>query len=179
MTELLPDAATASVDVRLAVDGDTAAFTRLVAAYHADLARVVYAIAGDPVLTEEAVQAAWAKAWRKLASVRDPGRLRPWLLAIAVNEARQIVRRDRRVSVVELDPRDPGPAQADPAVGIGRLDLRRALDRLAPDDRALIALRYVAGFDATEIGAMTGRSASGTRTRLSRLTARLREELGR
>jgi RNA polymerase sigma-70 factor (ECF subfamily) len=104
--------------------------------------------------------------------------VRPWLLAIVVNEARQIIRRRRRVSVVELDPNAPAASGADPAVGIARLDLVRALAHLDPDDRALLALRYVAGLDAIELGAATGRSPSGTRARLSRLTARLRKELG-
>ena len=48
---------------------------------------------------------------------------------------------------------------------------------LSAEDRALLALRYVAGFDATEIGRALGMSASGVRSRLSRLVARLRTEL--
>ena len=65
----------------------------------------------------------------------------------------------------------------DPATGIDRLDLRVAMARLVPDDRALLAMRYVAGFDSTELGAAVGLSPSGTRVRLSRLLGRLREEL--
>ena len=49
--------------------------------------------------------------------------------------------------------------------------------RLEPDDRALLAMRYVAGFDATELAAATGISPSGTRSRLERLLRRLREDL--
>jgi len=49
--------------------------------------------------------------------------------------------------------------------------------RLDPADRGLLAMRYLAGLTAEEIGTATGRSASGVRTRLSRLIARLREDL--
>ena len=42
---------------------------------------------------------------------------------------------------------------------------------------ALIAMRYVIGFDATELAAAIGLSPSGTRTRLERVLARLRQEL--
>ena len=38
------------------------------------------------------------------------------------------------------------------------MDLAHAFARLAPDDRALLSMRYVAGFDATELGRATGRS---------------------
>ena len=52
-----------------------------------------------------------------------------------------------------------------------------ALSTLSPDDRALIALRYLAGVETEAIARATGRTASGTRTRLSRLLTRLREEV--
>lgn len=165
-------------DVELAAEGDESAFARLVAGHHAQMTRVAYVITGDQALAQDAVQAAWLAAWRGLASVRDPLRIRPWLLRIAVNEARQISRRRRQTRVVELDPRLEAAGRADPAVGISRLDLVRVLGGLSADDRALLALRYVAGIDATELGALTGRSASGTRTRLTRLKAHLRQELG-
>jgi len=38
------------------------------------------------------VQSARSIAWRKLSSLRDPERLRPWLVSVAANEARQLVR---------------------------------------------------------------------------------------
>ena len=57
------------------------------------------------------------------------------------------------------------------------MDLADAFSRLSPDDRTLLALRYVAGFDSTELGRATGMSASGTRARLARLLDRLRSEL--
>jgi RNA polymerase sigma-70 factor, ECF subfamily len=61
----------------------------------------------------------------------------------------------------------------DPAI----TDLAIALRRLPPEDRTLLALRYVAGFDATEIGRELRMSPSGVRSRLARLVARLRTEL--
>ena len=178
MTSLAPVAAVEPADVQLAAAGDTAAFARLVTRHHADMARVAYVITGDAGLAEDAVQSAWLTSWARLPSLREPSRVRPWLFAIVLNEARQIMRRRRRVAVVEIDPNIRAAATADPATGIARLDLVRALAHLDPDDRALLALRYVAGLDAVELGAATGRSASGTRARLSRLTARLRKELG-
>jgi DNA-directed RNA polymerase specialized sigma24 family protein len=39
-------------------------------------------------------------------------------------------------------------------------------------------MRYLAGFDATELAYATGRSPSGTRARLARLLQRLERELG-
>lgn len=164
-------------DIRRAVAGDHAAFTRIVQAHHGEMTRLAYVIAGDESLAQDAAQSAWVVAWSKLGSMREPSRLRAWLLSIAANEARQIARRRRRHPVREIDADVPGNPRSDPATSIDRLDLVRALGALAPDDRAVLALRYVAGFDASAIGAATGRSATATRSKLSRLIARLREDL--
>ena len=178
MSGIAPTAAIGRSDVELAADGDEVAFGRLVALHYDDMAKVAFVVIGDRSLAEDAVQSAWVRAWSRLRSLRDPARVRGWLLTIAANEARQIVRRNRRVTLVELDTDIEAATRTDPAARIDRLDLVRVLNGLSPDDRALLALRYVAGVDAPELGSMTGRSASGTRARLSRLTARLRKELG-
>ena len=73
---------------------------------------------------------------------------------------------------------DPTATMPDPASHAGDIDLRNALARLKPEDRELIALRYVAGFDSTELARAMGLSPSGTRARLARLLGRLRSELG-
>jgi RNA polymerase sigma factor (sigma-70 family) len=161
----------------LAAGGDAAAFEQIVATHHAEMRRVGFLITGDPDLAQDAVQQAWQIAWRRLPTVRDPARLRSWLIAIAANEARQLVRRGRRRSELEQHMDPPGWYGTDPGSGLENLDLIEALERLKIEDRVLLALRYVAGFDSTEIARMAGGSASGIRTRLSRLVQRLREEL--
>jgi RNA polymerase sigma factor (sigma-70 family) len=98
-------------------------------------------------------------------------------VSIAANEARQLVRRRRRRVVVELAVAGASTPDVDPAGRVADLDLANALAALDPDDRALLALRYVAGFDATELAKAIGRSPSGTRARLARLLDRLRTEL--
>ena len=160
-----------------AAAGDEAAFSQIVAAHHADLRRVSYVICGDLDLVDDAVQQAWLIAWRKMGSVREASRLRAWLLAIAANETRQILRRRRRRPEVELDPGWHDQFADDPFRPDDGLDLARALAGLSPDDRSLLALRYVASLNATEIARVSGRTAGGVRSRLARLLARLRKEM--
>jgi len=160
-----------------AVAGDETAFARIVAAYHADMVRVAYGICGEQDLALDAVQAAWLIAWRKPRHDREPDHLRSWLVAVAANEARHVVRRRHSGSVVELMVESPDAGAPDPADEIRRLDLVNALRRLKPDERSLIAMRYGAELDSTEIGPLLGISASGVRVRLSRIMGRLRKEL--
>src|SRR5262245_45179857 len=163
--------------VALAVEGDEAAFARIVQRHHDDMSRVSFIICGSIDLAEEAVQSAWSIAWRKLGSLRDPERLRQWLVSLAANETRQLVRRRRRREVIEPEVAISAGTPEDPDARTTDLDLANALARLDPRDRALLALRYVAGFDATELSRATGLSPSGTRARLARLLERLRMEL--
>jgi RNA polymerase sigma factor (sigma-70 family) len=160
-----------------AVAGDEAAFARIVATYHADMVRVAYGICGEPDLALDAVQAAWLIAWRKLSTVREAEHLRSWLVAVAANEARHVVRRRHPGPVVELELVPPDADAHDPGAEIRRLDLVNALRRLTPEERSLIAMRYGAELDSAEIGPLLGISASGVRARLARLMGRLRKEL--
>ena len=175
--ELALSAGIPATTVADAAAGDADALARIVGAHHDDMARIAFVICGDPDLAQDAVQSAWPVAWRKLGTLREPNRLRPWLMAVAANEARQLMRSRRRELVVQIDVADAGTSRSDPAGNPGVTDLAIALRRLSSDDRALLALRHVAGFDATEIGRALGISASGVRSRLARLLDRLRTEL--
>jgi RNA polymerase sigma factor (sigma-70 family) len=112
-----------------------------------------------------------------LRRLNDPTRLRQWLVAIAANEARQQLRRQRRRVVTELRAEGPRDDEEGTQLWSGRLDLRNALARLSPQDRQLLALRYIAGFDSAELSRVTGLTPSGTRARLQRLLAALRDDL--
>jgi RNA polymerase sigma-70 factor, ECF subfamily len=148
---------------------DHADFAALVHRYHPDLLRVAYVVLGDRELAEDAAQAAWARAWQRMHQLRDPAKVRSWLVAVAANEARQIARKGR--------PRlDRGSAsgygsEADPAL----IDLSRALAGLPPEDRQLLGLRYVSGLTSAEIGTELGMSAGAVRHRLMRIVGRLRD----
>jgi RNA polymerase sigma-70 factor (ECF subfamily) len=168
--------------VRAAASGDGVAFERLVALHHEDLRRVCSLVTGNDSVADDAVQAAWAIAWRKMGAVRDPGRFRAWMASVAINEARRQIKRGGRRNVVEIQPNESADigfgSGGDPQSAVSSIDLRNALSRLSPDDRALLGLRYVAGFDSGEIAAATGRTASGVRSRLARLLDQLEKELG-
>jgi RNA polymerase sigma factor (sigma-70 family) len=161
--------------IERAIAGDEMAFASIVAAHNDDMARIAYLVSGSLEVAEDAVQAAWAIAWRRLGSLRDPTRLRAWLMSVAANEARQLGRGNRRRRVRELAVGSGGQsADTDQATLI---DLANAVAALDLGDRTLIGLRYIAGLDSTEIGRELGLSASGVRVRLHRLMTRLRQEL--
>ena len=170
------DAATSPTTVELAASGDEVAFARLIAEHHEPMVRAAYVVVGHPELAREAAQNAWVIAGKRLSSLRQPERVRSWLVAISANEARGLVRRAKRRKVAEIQDAPPAPV-LEPTDAIDLIDLERALAKLTPDERGLLALRYVNGLDSTDIAHQLGISASGVRSRLSRLVERLRKEL--
>lgn len=161
-----------------AAAGDESAFRALVDASHRDILGLCYSITRDAELAADAAQAAWIRAWQSLPGLREPERLHSWLSTIAANEARALLRRRRRASIVPLEVAIDEPTHSSRGgQGVEDIDLVVALARLAPDDRALLALRYIAGLNATELAAALGISPSGTRARLARLLRRLEGEL--
>ena len=160
--------------VARAARGDRAAFTVLVTKHHPDMLRLAGVIVGDPDIARDAVQTAWQRAWTGLRGMRDHDRIRPWLLSITANEARQILRRRRPV---EPMPDDLLAGISDPVDHFDDLDLKAALDRLDSRDRELLGLRYVFGFNSVELATQFGLSPEGVRSRLKKLIDRLRSEL--
>jgi len=162
--------------VEAAAMGDHEAFARIMASHDGDMTRICMVMCGDVQVARDAVQAAWPIAWRRLGTLRDPARLRPWLMSIAANEARQILRGEyRRQSRERQVMSDPPP---DPSARVERLDLAAAVGRLSPDERRLVALRYGAGLTSFELAQQLGGSPASVRGKLARLIERLRRDIG-
>jgi RNA polymerase sigma-70 factor (ECF subfamily) len=177
---------TADRVVPQALAGDEAAFRWIVESFSSDMRQVCFVVTGDLELAEEAVAASWPIAWRKLSSLRKPSSLRPWLVSIAAREARRFgkakssrVVREISMSGTAYGAERGSPVRSDigPHDRVESIDLANVLVRLDPDDRALLALRYVAGLNSTELARFTGLTPAGTRARLQRLLDRLRREL--
>jgi RNA polymerase sigma-70 factor (ECF subfamily) len=129
-------------------------------------------------LAEDLLQDSFYEAFRcrdQLGQIDSP---EAWLFGIARNRALAALRRRRRLRSVldRLVQRPEASARDDLELLALRDLLQRTLD---PDDRALLILRYLHGFEATELAAMTGRSPEAVRQRLSRARARLIRASGR
>jgi DNA-directed RNA polymerase specialized sigma24 family protein len=124
--------------IERAIAGDEMAFARIVAAHHGDMARISFFVCGDADIAEEAEQAAWAVAYRRLKGPRR-GSLRP----VADVDRRQRGPPDGPEPALANRPSCPSPT------GPGRdtdhaalIDLADALGRLDPRDRAIVGLRH-------------------------------------
>jgi len=163
---------------------------------HADaMLRVAAALVGTAD-AEDAAQEAILRAWQAWPTLREQGAIRAWLLRITVNVCRDWRRgrfgtRQRLTESLSASAYEGaevgasvGASFATPGADPGAsdyaaaLDLRSALRTLDDDLRAIVALRYYAGMDATMVGAALGIPPATVRTRLRRALALLRDRLG-
>ena len=167
--------------IALAQNGDGDAYASLVRA-HQDIAfRTAMLITQDAAEAEEAAQDGFVKAWRALRRFRAGEPLRPWLLTIVANEARNRRRSAGRRTALAL--RVPLPDEADRSAesqviaSQERAALLEAMSRLRDDDRLVLGCRYLLELSEAETAAALGVKQGTVKSRTSRALERLRGEV--
>ena len=163
--------------------GDRDALGVLVTRHQRAALRTAFAIGGSESEAEDVTQEAFVKAFRSLRRFEDGRPLRPWLMQIVANEARNRRRsRGRRERLaVRAASVAGGPSGSAEDLALGEVtagELRAALTRLDDRDRTVIALRYFAGLSEAETAAALEVPPGTVKSRLSRALDRLRTELG-
>lgn len=155
--------------------GDTGLFGLLVERYSAPIFGLVQRIVQDRTLAEDVTQDTFIRAYEHIGSFRGACAPATWLYRIAYNQA---LKECRRRSFSSLDAvREP--AEEEPSDS--RYDeqtvarMRRALDRLGPEERALVKLFYEEDRPVAEIAEIAGMSTGNVKVRLYRLRGRIRQ----
>jgi RNA polymerase sigma-70 factor (ECF subfamily) len=166
--------------------GDVAAYEELVRRYQDVAIRTAYLVCPEAD-ADDAVQESFLKAYAALPRFRDGAPLRPWLLRIVTNEARNRRRSAGRrqglaVRAAAASGDRPG-SQTVPgpeAVVIAaetRTELLAALGTLRDDDREVLGARFLLDLSEAETAETLGLPRGTVKSRTSRALARLREAL--
>jgi RNA polymerase sigma-70 factor (ECF subfamily) len=182
--------------------GDDEAFRALTEPHRRELQVHCYRILGSLQDAEDAVQETLLAAWRGLAGFEERASLRAWLYRIATNRCLNALRAGgRRPMTVGSGPTDPpeptrrsepiwlqpypdelleglpdgapGPDaryEAKEAVGLAFVS---GLQRMPPQQRAVLVLRDVLGYRAGEVAAMLETSEASVNSALQRARAAL------
>lgn len=170
--------------VSAAKGGDHRAYAKLLERHQGVAFRAAYLITGSAAEAEDATQDACLKAWLALDRFRPGAPFRPWLVQIAINEARNRRRSSGRRAALALrlqdEPAGAGvapSAEAHALLAAERTRLLAAVQALREDDQLVIAARYFLGLSETEAGIALGLRRGTVKSRLSRALARLQAHL--
>jgi RNA polymerase sigma factor (sigma-70 family) len=145
---------------------------------HVDAAyRLAWAILGNDGDAEDAIQDAFALAWRHRRDLRDPARFDAWFGRILVNVCRQRLKQRSRQRIRALESDDG--AAPDPLAQVSARDsVVRAMSRLGPDHRIVILLRYWADMTVEEIAARLDVPEGTVKSRLHYALRSMRDRMG-
>src|SRR2546427_6151232 len=120
------------------LSGDQEAFGVVIRRYEPGLLRYAARMLGSRDAAVDAVAEGFVRAYRHLASCRDPARLRTWLYRIVANRCKSHLARRSRAEV-SLDDAPPIADAADSEAMVERNEqmerVQRALATLPPDKR--------------------------------------------
>jgi RNA polymerase sigma-70 factor (TIGR02960 family) len=185
--------------------GDEQAFRKLTDPYRGELLVHCYQILGSVADAEDMLQETLLAAWRGLQGFEGRSSLRSWLHRIAVNGCLNALRdRSRRPREVPLMPQPPQPTRLTDPVWVdpypdvlldglpdaapgpeARYDTKEsielafitALQHLPPRQRAVLVLRDVLGYRASEVAGVLDTTEASVKGALQRARAALQARL--
>ena len=151
--------------------GDREAFGLIVRRYESGLLRFATRVLGGRDAAADAVAESLVRAYRHLASCRDPTRLRTWLYRIVANRCKSHLAR-RATGDVSLDDVPPIADPADNEAALERVQqiavVEQALAMLSPEKREAFVLKHVEGMSYQEMAAVTGERIPTLKMRVHR-----------
>ncbi|MDG4794745.1 RNA polymerase sigma factor [Micromonospora sp. WMMD1082] len=164
--------------------GDPEAFRELFDEHARSVYNHAFRLTGNWSVAEDVVSLTFLEAWRlrdRVDGGSERGSLRPWLLGIATNVARNVRRAARRHDdALARLPRADAVAPDFAEEATGRIDNRRrlavvraALAALRGPEREVLALCVWAGLDYAEAAEALGVPVGTVRSRLSRARRKL------
>jgi len=159
--------------------GQLDAFEELVRRHRLATYRVALRMLGDASDAEDATQDAFVQAWRNLGGFRADAAFPTWMYRIVTNRCLNMLRARRRTEPLPDD--REAPASRPDRIAEARWqvqDLKLAILRLTPEQRAPLVLRELQGCSYEEIAEALDVSISAVKSRLHRARLELLSAMG-
>ena len=165
--------------VRECLAGDPQAFAELVERYEKPVFNVAARMLRNPEDARDVTQTVFLKAYQNLSSYDPKFRFYSWIYRMAINESIDILRlRGRSAGPVDeqLAADDASPAES-LAVDELREVVLDAVQKLNPEQRAVIVLKYFVDRSYEDMGQILGIEASTVKSRLYEARQQLKDQL--
>jgi RNA polymerase sigma-70 factor (ECF subfamily) len=170
--------------IREILKGDSGSFSPLVVKYNHLAYSLSMKILNKREDAEEAAQDAFIKAYNSLSSFQNGSTFKTWFFRIVYNTSISRLR-TRKINEVKIDDVKISDAEiqaTEDAVGHLNSDDRQkylgiGLERLDPEERALLKLYYYDDFSMEEISVVTNLTVSNVKVKIHRSRKRLLQEM--
>jgi len=170
--------------IREILKGDSGSFSQLVEKYNHLAYSLSMKILNRREEAEEAAQDAFIKAYNSLGTFQNSSSFKTWFFRIVYNTSISRLRARKNVEV-KFDDVKISDADIQSTEGaIGQLStndrqkyLQAGLERLEPDERALLKMYYYDDFSMEEVSVITGLTVSNVKVKIHRSRKRLLMEL--
>jgi RNA polymerase sigma factor (sigma-70 family) len=167
------------------LSGNRDAFGRIVAQYQSLICSLAYSATGSLSQSEDLAQETFLAAWKQLADLREPDKLRAWLCGIARNLINYSLRRQGRepshaAELLEMMEEPPSLEPLPPDQAIGREEeaiLWRSLERIPEIYREPLVLFYREHQSIERVAQNLELSEDAVKQRLSRGRKLLHEQV--
>src|SRR6266403_2551669 len=185
---LKPDAPSLKEVIRLAQQGDAAAFETIYQLHSRRVYALCLRMSGDPVEAEDLTQEAFLQLFRKIHTFRGESAFSSWMHRLTANIVLMRFRK-KRVAAVSLDELTRSDEERErPIIEFGapdlrlvgvfdRVNLQTAIEQLPEGYKSMFVLHDVHGFEHNEIATMLGCSVGNSKSQLHKARKRLRELL--
>ena len=183
---MTPPAASEEEDlVNASLAGNREAFGQIVTRHQALVCSLAYSATGSLTQSEDLAQDTFIAAWKHLAELREPAKLRSWLCGIARNLINNSVRTQgrepsHRAEALEdiIEPRSPEPSPGERAISREEAEiLWRALERIPETYREPLVLFYREHQSVEAVAQELELTEEAVRQRLARGRKLLQEEV--
>ena len=160
---------------------DTRACETLMRRYNRRLYRIARSILSNDDMAEEAVRAAYIRAFANLDRYEPAGKFGAWLARLAFNEALTLRRHSPGgAPMASKQPAAVGVPAVDAAdAAASKQQLEDAIDALPEVFRTVLVLRVVEDLSGVEVAVCLGLNETTVRTRLYRAQQRLKVDVAR
>ena len=163
--------------IKKAQKGDKEAFIKVINEYTQDMYKVAKARLNSEEDIGDAIQDTILSAYKNICVLKETSYFKTWIIKILINKCNDIINKNKKIVYVEeyYDNSNNINSSAYDTNIEENMIFSESLSILSEDDRVVVILYYVDGFNTREISEILNEKEGTIKSRLSRARQQLKE----
>lgn len=139
------------------------------------LYKIAYAYVKNEQDALDVVQEAIINAYKAFPKLENPQYFSTWMTRILINTAINELRRRKKITFLDIEKHEQYAKETH--LSIHKLDLAQVLERLKPEQRSLLMMRFTYGYSIKEMAQIFEKPEGTIKSQLHRTLAQVKAEL--